>query len=97
MFASAFVSDSTVRDALIKSIHNHANSNLSLGAFPEIYNTSDNSYKNGAAGSAYLVFRSIVTTDTYSSVPHLVACSHTWHSRKSKLLVKRSSSEHDLS
>ena len=50
MFASAFVSDSTVRDALINSTHNHANSNLSLGAFPEIYNTSDNSYKNGVAG-----------------------------------------------
>ena len=50
MFASAFVSDTTVRDALIKTIHNHANSNLTVGAFPEIYSTSDNSYKNGAAG-----------------------------------------------
>ncbi|KAM5540211.1 hypothetical protein V8D89_006030 [Ganoderma adspersum] len=52
MFASAFVSDTTVRDALIEKIHNHANSNLSTGAFPEIYSTSDNSYKNGAAGPA---------------------------------------------
>ena len=50
MFASAFVSDTTVRDALIKTVHNHANSNLSVGAFPEIYSTSDNSYINGAAG-----------------------------------------------
>ncbi|KAM5540216.1 hypothetical protein V8D89_006035 [Ganoderma adspersum] len=52
MFASAFVSDTTVRDALIKTVHNHANSNLSAGAFPETYSTSDNSYKLGAAGPA---------------------------------------------
>lgn len=50
LFASAFVSNTTVRDNLIKSIHNHANSNVSYGLFAEIYNTSYNSYEHGAAG-----------------------------------------------
>ncbi len=49
MFASAFVSDNAVRDALIKGIYNHANSNTSDGVFPERYNTQDNTRRNGAA------------------------------------------------
>ncbi|PIL35889.1 hypothetical protein GSI_01549 [Ganoderma sinense ZZ0214-1] len=52
LFASAFVSDTTLRDALIERIHNHANSNVSLGLFAEIYSISDNSYQRGAAGPA---------------------------------------------
>ncbi|KAM5540217.1 hypothetical protein V8D89_006036 [Ganoderma adspersum] len=52
LFASAFVSDIIVRDTLIRSIHNHANSNVSQGLFAEIYNTSYNSYEHGTAGPA---------------------------------------------
>ncbi|KAM5540214.1 hypothetical protein V8D89_006033 [Ganoderma adspersum] len=52
MFASAFVSDNNVRDNMIQTVYNHANSNLSAGVFPEIYNTTDNSIKNGGASPA---------------------------------------------
>lgn len=44
------MSDSSVRDSMIKNIYNHANSNTSAQAFPEVYNTSDNSAKSGFAG-----------------------------------------------
>ena len=50
MFASAFMSDNNVRDNMIKSIYNHANSNASVGVFSERYNTADNTYNNGVAG-----------------------------------------------
>ena len=50
LFTSAFVSDTTVRDALIQSIHNHANSNVSGAVFPERYDTRDNSWRNGLSG-----------------------------------------------
>ena len=50
LFASAFVSDTTVRDTLIGNIYNHANSNVSNGIFPERYDTRDNSWRNGVAG-----------------------------------------------
>nr|VWO99943.1 Hypoxanthine-guanine phosphoribosyltransferase [Ganoderma boninense] len=52
MFASAFVSDDNVRDNLIQSVYNHANFNLTTGVFPETYNTTDNSIKNGGASPA---------------------------------------------
>ncbi|KAM5540219.1 hypothetical protein V8D89_006038 [Ganoderma adspersum] len=52
LFTSAFVSDTTVRDTLIKSIHNHANSNVSGAVFPERYDTRDNSGRNGPSGPA---------------------------------------------
>ncbi|PIL35874.1 hypothetical protein GSI_01534 [Ganoderma sinense ZZ0214-1] len=52
MFTSAFVSDDNVRNNLIQSIYNHANFNLSAGVFPETYNTTDNSIKNGGASPA---------------------------------------------
>ena len=51
MFASAFMSDTSVRDSMIKTVYNHANFNLSAGVFPERYNTSDNSPSNGFARS----------------------------------------------
>ncbi len=50
MFASAFVSDNNVRDTMIRNIYNHLNSNTSRRVFPEGYNTTDNSGKNGRAG-----------------------------------------------
>ncbi|PIL35870.1 hypothetical protein GSI_01530 [Ganoderma sinense ZZ0214-1] len=52
LFASACVSDTTVRDTLINDVYNHANSNLSAGVFPEIYNTSDNTPSKGFASPA---------------------------------------------
>ncbi|KAM5540207.1 hypothetical protein V8D89_006026 [Ganoderma adspersum] len=50
LFTSAFVSDTTVRDNLIKSVYNHANFNQSAGVFPERYNVSSNAARNGFAG-----------------------------------------------
>ena len=50
MFASAFVSDTSVRDNLIRSVFNHANSNQSIGAFPEKYSVADNGGISGWAG-----------------------------------------------
>ncbi|TBU41779.1 hypothetical protein BD309DRAFT_964560 [Dichomitus squalens] len=52
LFTSAFVSDSTVRDNLIKGVHNHANFNQSSGVFPEIYNDATGAGLNGFAGPA---------------------------------------------
>ncbi|KAM5540215.1 hypothetical protein V8D89_006034 [Ganoderma adspersum] len=52
LFTSAFVSDTTVRDVLIRNVYNHANSNLSNGIFPERYDTRDNTWRNGVAGPA---------------------------------------------
>ncbi len=50
MFASAVVSDSAVRDNIIKGIYNHANYNQSAGVFPERYSVSNNAARNGFAG-----------------------------------------------
>ena len=50
MFASAFMSDTSVRDSMIKTVYNHMNSNTSGQIFPERYNTTDNSARNGFAG-----------------------------------------------
>ena len=50
LHTSAFVSDNAVRDTLIQSIHNHANSNLSGGIFPERYDITNNAWRNGLAG-----------------------------------------------
>ena len=50
MFASAFMSDTSVRDNMIKTVYNHMNSNTSAQIFPERYNTTDNSARNGFAG-----------------------------------------------
>ncbi|KAM5534567.1 hypothetical protein V8D89_011771 [Ganoderma adspersum] len=50
LFASAFVSDTTLRDNLISSVFNHANSKQSIGAFPEKYSVADNSGTSGWAG-----------------------------------------------
>ena len=50
MFASAFMSDTSVRDSMIKTVYNHMNSNTSAQIFPERYNTTDNSARNGFAG-----------------------------------------------
>ncbi|KAI1793799.1 hypothetical protein LXA43DRAFT_1180168 [Ganoderma leucocontextum] len=52
LFASAFVSDTTVRDNMIMAVYNHANFNQSLGLFPERYNVSSNAARNGLAGPA---------------------------------------------
>ncbi|PIL35879.1 hypothetical protein GSI_01539 [Ganoderma sinense ZZ0214-1] len=52
MFASAFMSDNNVRNNMISNIHNHVNSNTSAQIFPERYNTTDNSARNGFAGPA---------------------------------------------
>nr|VWO99914.1 Pneumococcal histidine triad protein D truncation [Ganoderma boninense] len=52
VFASAFMSDNNVRDSMISSVHNHANTNTSAGVFPERYNTTDNSIRNGGASPA---------------------------------------------
>ena len=49
MLTSAFVSDTTVRDNLIKTVYNHANFNQSAGVFPERYNVSSNAARNGFA------------------------------------------------
>ncbi|KAM5545433.1 hypothetical protein V8D89_000471 [Ganoderma adspersum] len=49
-FTSAFVSDDTVRDALIKGVLNHANWNQSGGVFSERYNVSTGYPRNGFAG-----------------------------------------------
>ena len=50
MYASAFVSDTTVRDNLIQTVYNHANFNQTVGAFPERYNVTTNAVNNGRAG-----------------------------------------------
>ncbi len=50
LFASAFASDTTVRDNIIKSVYNHANFNQSVGVFPERYNVTNNAANNGRAG-----------------------------------------------
>ncbi|KAM5534565.1 hypothetical protein V8D89_011769 [Ganoderma adspersum] len=52
LYASAFVSDTTVRDNLITSVYNHANFNQTVGAFPERYNVTTNAVNNGRAGPA---------------------------------------------
>ncbi|PIL35943.1 hypothetical protein GSI_01603 [Ganoderma sinense ZZ0214-1] len=52
LYASAFVSDTTVRDSLIESVYNHANFNQTVGAFPERYNVTSNAVNNGRAGPA---------------------------------------------
>ena len=49
LFASAFVSDNTVRDNLIRSVYNHANSNQSAVLFPERYSVTNNAMDNGRA------------------------------------------------
>ncbi|KAM5534566.1 hypothetical protein V8D89_011770 [Ganoderma adspersum] len=49
LFASAFVSDTTVRDNLIRSVYNHANSNQSVGVLPERYSVTSNAMDNGRA------------------------------------------------
>ena len=50
LYASAFVSDTTVRDNLIQTVYNHANFNQTVGAFPERYNVTTNAVNNGRAG-----------------------------------------------
>ncbi|KAI1795668.1 hypothetical protein LXA43DRAFT_991596, partial [Ganoderma leucocontextum] len=52
LFASAYVSDSTVRDSLVSRVHNHANFNQTSGVFPERYDVSSGAGKNGFAGPA---------------------------------------------
>lgn len=50
MFTAAVVSDTTVRDKIIKGIYNHANYNQTAGIFPERYNVANNVARNGFAG-----------------------------------------------
>ncbi|KAI1795667.1 hypothetical protein LXA43DRAFT_731775 [Ganoderma leucocontextum] len=52
LFASAFVSDTNVRDNMIKGVYNHANFNRTTGAgvFPERYNVATGTARNGYAG-----------------------------------------------
>ena len=88
MFASAFVSDTTVRDALINGVYNHANFNLSAGVFPERYNTSDNSPNNGFARSVILEYcRYYLCLTPFLPALQLVACSPTSPSRKLATLI----------
>ena len=94
MFASAFVSNTTVRDALINGVYNHANFNLSAGVFPERYNTSDNSPSNGFARSVLVqssrflnMVVALLCLTPFLPALQLVACSPTSPSRKLATLI----------
>lgn len=52
LLTAATVSDTGVRDALIERVWNRVSSNVTLGAFPDGYNSTSGALLSGGSGNA---------------------------------------------